>query len=215
MTRLDLAKLVLRYWKDPQKAAIAWAIAMAESGGNERAMGDHYSRLSGNPRRLCEQFNCGGYCSIGLFQIFMPVHRARLEQLSKMKTACEITAWLYDPENNAKVAYELWESAERRGIDGFTHWTVYKTGAYKQFLRVAEEYIRQALAPPTPPTPPPPPEPPPAPPPTTPPPPPAEATVPAEQEPVNVAHRAALPEELKATVKIVGDVIIRFENIKF
>jgi Lysozyme like domain len=88
-----------------QNAAIAAAIALAESSGDPKAQGDFDP--NGQPT------------SLGLWQIHFTVHPEF------------DPAQLTDPVYNAQVAFTLYN---RRG-GNFTDWTTYKTGAYKNFLQ--------------------------------------------------------------------------------
>jgi hypothetical protein len=67
---------------------------------------------SGNP----QAYNPEG--SYGLWQIYLQDHP-------------EFTGWnLYDPQTNARAAYQVYAKAGGR----FTPWTTFKTGAFQKFL---------------------------------------------------------------------------------
>ena len=90
--------------------AMAYAIVMAESGGDARAHNPDAST---------------GDNSYGLFQINMiddmGPERRRIYGLSSNEA-------LFDPLTNARVAYKM-----SRGGKNWAPWTTYKTGAYKEF----------------------------------------------------------------------------------
>ncbi len=111
------------------------AIAGAESGFRTDTAGDHYSVLSGNNRKLCLQMNCGGYCSHGFWQVFAAVHRQMLVNLGApdpMVDPCGTAEWLYQVSNCAVASREIYR------WQGYGAWTVYGTGAYRDWLDVAE-----------------------------------------------------------------------------
>lgn len=91
------------------------AVALAESGGNERA---HNYKPSTRDD------------SYGLWQINMygdlgPDRRRRFGLSSNDQ--------LYDPVTNAKVAGRIWRAS------GFTPWSAYRNGKYEQYLDRAEK----------------------------------------------------------------------------
>lgn len=63
----------------------------------------------------------GGW-SIGLWQIYRKAHPQYSE------------AYLLDPANNARAAFEVYNSAGQR----FTPWTIYKNGVYLLYMSTAE-----------------------------------------------------------------------------
>ena len=86
------------------------AIAMAESGGNPRALNDN--------RRT-------GDLSYGLAQINMI---DRLGPERRRQFGISSNEQLYDPATNARAAKSVFDS------QGFNAWSVYKSGAYRQYL---------------------------------------------------------------------------------
>lgn len=94
-----------------EKLKTAWAVGMAESGGNPRA-------FNGNSRT--------GDKSYGLFQINMigNLGPARLKQYG-LKSNEE----LFDPMENIKVMKRM----SGNGAN-WSPWSAYKTGAYRKFL---------------------------------------------------------------------------------
>lgn len=89
----------------------AWAVMMAESGGNARAH---------NP-------NAGtGDNSYGLFQINM-LGNLGPDRLKRYKLGRNED--LFDPRTNAQIAYAM-----SKGGTSWGPWSTYKTGAYKKYL---------------------------------------------------------------------------------
>lgn len=93
------------------------AIAMAESGGNPRA-------FNGNAGT--------GDQSYGLWQINM---LGGMGPERRSKWGLKSNEQLYDPYTNAVAAKHLYEG---RG-GAFTDWSVYKSGAYRQYLDLARQ----------------------------------------------------------------------------
>ena len=94
----------------PQKdAQILAATAKGESGLRTDAVGD-----AGN--------------SFGLFQIYIPAHYPKLEAFTGSPNRYVWEDWLKDPINNIKAAIAVYNS------QGLGAWTIYNTGAYKQYL---------------------------------------------------------------------------------
>lgn len=108
LTRSELATLARNAGFTGKNVDVAVAIALAESSGNPS---DHNSK--------------GQDDSYGLWQINMigslgPDRRKRFNLKSN--------ADLFDPATNARVAYEIWKS------EGWSPWTTYTRGTYKEFL---------------------------------------------------------------------------------
>jgi len=99
----------------PQGAAIASAIAQAESGGNPRAH---------NPNG-CDD-------SYGLWQINMVEGRAGCDRLGPARRAqfgLTSNSQLYDPATNARAMFAI-----SGGCSNWRPWTTYTSGAYRQFM---------------------------------------------------------------------------------
>ncbi len=103
-------------------ADIALAIMRAESGGRADALyrwGDE-----ANPNR--------GECSVGLFQINLRSNdcKGKLVHWDKAEgeTLEEKIAWLQIPENNIKVAYQIYKA------QGFYPWSTFTNGKYGKYL---------------------------------------------------------------------------------
>jgi len=94
-------------------AATMAAIAMAESGGNSKA---HNKVPPDN--------------SYGLWQINMI---GALGPERRKEYGIESNDQLFDPATNARAAKKVYQS------QGFGAWTVYKTGAYKNYLKAAQQ----------------------------------------------------------------------------
>jgi len=94
-----------------QEAESFAAIAQAESSLNPSNVGD-----GGN--------------SIGLFQIYIPAHRDKLIKATGSTSEAVWKSWLKNPDNNINMAVQVYQAAGFK----FTPWTVYNTGAYRQYL---------------------------------------------------------------------------------
>lgn len=120
------------------------AIAGAESSFDPRAKGGAPSQVSRPWRAVCEKDHCGGYCAVGLWQIFFPVHRERIARLSGGVLStdappCEVAAWLENPYHNARVAESI---LKEQGLDA---WQAYRSGAYRRHLATAGRALDVAL----------------------------------------------------------------------
>lgn len=131
MTIADAA-LAARDYFSPPDAITMLAIAGAESAFNPKARGDSLSSFTEAQRERYGPFTCADYCSIGLWQIFMPVHMEMLERLSGLSGACPIANWLTTPANNARAAKEILDG------EGFSAWSVYNGGQYERFVTEAQ-----------------------------------------------------------------------------
>lgn len=103
-------------------ANIAAAIAMAESSGIPTKYNPEVKASGGTPQ---------GQGSYGLWQIYVKKHP-------------QFAGWnLYDPQTNANAAYSVYQN------EGWTAWTTFKTGAYKQYLpaTVAQQPVEQPAPP--------------------------------------------------------------------
>ena len=123
-----VAALALQYW-DLKNATIMAAIAAAESCLNPNVGGDYG----------ISDFNCSGYASWGLWQIYMKMHLDKLEELGALTDdPYETAKWLIDPNNNVRAAYKVWEEAYKIWGDGFRPWSAYKNREYKKYLGMFE-----------------------------------------------------------------------------
>ena len=125
--------------RDVKKTMVA--IAGAESGYDPRKRGDYYTGMSGSNRTACEAINCGGYCSHGMWQIFIAWHWDKIVASGGPNAkydACAAAEWIYNPGNAALIARRILDGS------GFSAWTVYNNAAsgkvpnYLQWTDVAE-----------------------------------------------------------------------------
>jgi len=134
VTIADAALAARDYFAGPD-AITMLAIAGAESAFNPKARGDSLSSFSEADRQRYAANSCADYCSIGLWQIFMPVHMEMLEQLSGLSGSCVIANWLTTPANNARAAKAILDS------QGLSAWSTYNGGQYEQFINEASSAI--------------------------------------------------------------------------
>lgn len=107
MNFADLVTLAANAGFSSANAAIAAAVALAESGGNPNVYNPETG--AGAP---------DGEGSFGLWQIYLLDHP-------------EFAGWnLYDPQTNANAAFSVWSAAG----GSFSPWTTYNTGAYLKYL---------------------------------------------------------------------------------
>lgn len=142
---IAVAEAAAQYWDDEENLITMVAIAGAESRWQKDAGGDSPEILRDagfeDQADKAKQYNCPhgdeqGYTSWGLWQIFMPVHKERLERLGAPEDdPCGTAEWLRTPENNASAAYEVWK------VQGFEAWTTYKSGEYEDYLPQAENAV--------------------------------------------------------------------------
>ena len=117
------------------EAIIMLAIGGAESGYNPKARGDALSSFDEQDRARYASAACADYCSIGIWQIFMPVHMEMLERLSGLSGPCVIANWLTNPKNNARAAREILAS------QGLSAWSTYNGSQYEAFINEATTAI--------------------------------------------------------------------------
>lgn len=133
-----VARATLRYFP-PDLAIVMVAIAGAESGYRLDARGDHLSIFDPWTQVRIRPYSCGGYTSFGPYQVHLPAHYPRLRELTGSSDPCVWAAWLFDPDNSARIAREIYDR------QGFSAWTAYNTGAYIPFQDEAA-YVVFALA---------------------------------------------------------------------
>lgn len=105
-----ITKLV-SYGVPLRDAEILAAVAMGESGYNPSAAKDDSIETS-----------------YGLFQINIDAHYPKLKNWTKSNDMTVWKEWLKNPDNNIFAASQVYHS------QGLGAWTVYKTGAYKQYM---------------------------------------------------------------------------------
>lgn len=115
---LGIGTAVVGIGKVDEYAAIATAIAMAESGGNRKA---HNNKPPDD--------------SYGLWQINMIGTMGPRRRALFLITSNEA---LYDPVKNAQSMAKLWLNKGKQ----FTDWSTYKSGAYKKFLAAATAAVK-------------------------------------------------------------------------
>lgn len=155
MLIVDIAKIALAAFPRDQ-AQVMIAIEAGESGHNNAARGDPVSAFPPEQQPTYQRYSCGGYTSIGLWQVNMRWHYPKLQTLTGSVDPCVWANWLTNPFNNAQIAEQI------RAGQGLSAWSVYNAGVYLRFMADAAAAIQEATAPPpVPPVPPPPPPPPP------------------------------------------------------
>jgi len=112
----DLERLASQSGFNAEEARIMAAIALAESSGNTAAF---------NGR--------GPDQSYGLWQINMI---GNLGPARRSQFGIDSDQDLFDPSTNARAAFQVYRERQRitSSGDGFTAWSVYTNGSYKQYL---------------------------------------------------------------------------------
>lgn len=104
------------------------AIAGAESSWQPSDLGDYgYDAQHGL---------CNGYSSWGLWQIHNVWSPYLIQQVGS-SNPCRWAQWLFNPLNNAKAAYHVYQ------LQGLNAWTTYQTGAWLQYLASAQQAVQQ------------------------------------------------------------------------
>lgn len=114
----EMTRLAKQAGFSDQEAAIMGAIGAAESSGNPRAHNPNAST---------------GDNSYGLWQINM---LGNMGPERRRQFGIENNEQLWDPSVNAKAAKAVFDQ------QGFNAWSVYKSGAYKQYLGTAQESLK-------------------------------------------------------------------------
>ena len=112
-SQADLTSFAEQAGFSPEQARVMGAIGMGESGGNA---GIDTVQSGLDPNRSNEY-------SVGLFQINAQAHGDKLSKLGYTSDD------LRDPVKNAKVAKMVYDE-----VGGFTPWSVYTKGIYKDYL---------------------------------------------------------------------------------
>lgn len=131
------AQAVLQWSRDDAITMVA--IAGAESGWiNDRPSG---SDVVGGPgdRSSWRPYACNGVYSWGLYQIHMPSHHARLQDVTGSPDPCIWRDHLIDPGFNTVMAAEI------RSGQGLSAWSVYNNGAYRAYIDQATVAVDAAL----------------------------------------------------------------------
>jgi hypothetical protein len=126
-------------WRFGNDLIAAVAISAAESSWIPAIANSDFSQLSGAALTAARNYNCNGRFAIGLWQIFIPVHRARVRTMSGIDGACAQDAWLQTARNNARVAYAIWQDS------GWDAWSAFTAGTYLQFWGISTQAVNQLL----------------------------------------------------------------------
>lgn len=140
MSIADAAAVAVLYWSRDDAITMV-AIAGPESGYDSRAQGDPLSSFSPAERAVYDAYDCGGYLSFGLWQIFQGVHHGRLRAATGSSDPCQWRDYLFSPLNNAQMAHQVWLA------QGFGAWTAYNNGSYLAYKPQAELAVDAALGP--------------------------------------------------------------------
>jgi len=140
MSIADAAAAAVLYWSRGDAITMV-AIAGPESSYRNDAPSstDVWGMLGEDP--AWRPYACQQVYSWGLWQIFMPVHRAKLGSLTNSSDPCFWAAYLCDPLNNARVAYWIWTE------QGFGAWSCYNDRSYLAYMDRAEAAVDEALGP--------------------------------------------------------------------
>jgi len=95
------------------------AIAGGESAWNPAATGDPLDIFLPRLQDLYRPWSVTGFCSFGLWQIFLPVHHEMIARMSGLWTPSELAEWLLKPDNNARAAAAVLAN------QGLSAWSVY------------------------------------------------------------------------------------------
>jgi hypothetical protein len=146
----DCARIAVAYW-ERDDAIIMVAIAGAESGYiTDRPSSSDVWGMTGD-NDSWRPYACQQVYSWGLWQVFMPVHRYLLQEVTGSSDPCVWRDYLCDGEQNAYIARRIWDS------QGFGAWSTYNVGAHQRFLvdaTMAVDYILATPSPVPPPLPP-------------------------------------------------------------
>ena len=145
----DAARVALRFWEFGDAVKMV-AIAGAESGWRNDARGDPLSYFHNQGIYSYDAYDCEGYLSFGLWQIFQGVHYATLRSLTGSDAPCVWRDWLFNPDQNGSMAFMIWTGRKKAGLDPFTPWSVYNNGAYLNYMAQALEAVERASAAPPP-----------------------------------------------------------------
>jgi len=131
MTVEQIAVLAYEWLQDPGRAAVLAAVDIAESAGDENAVGD---AVAGGLQQYAD-FACQGHLSFGLGQVFLGVHTPMIQQMSGLTTPCDLARWIQDPGNNMRAQAAILAN------QGFQAWSTWKLNAHLRWLPQAEAAI--------------------------------------------------------------------------
>jgi len=140
MSIADAAAAAVLYWARDNAITMV-AIAGPESSYRNDAPSSTDVWGMPDEQSWWRPYACNRVYSWGLWQIFMPVHRAKLGELTNSSDPCRWSAYLCDPVNNARVAH--WVRTEQ----GFTAWSAYNDRSYLAYMAAAEAAVDEALGP--------------------------------------------------------------------
>ena len=140
----DAARVALRFWEFGDAVKMV-AIAGVESGWRNDARGDPLSYFHNQGIYSYDPYDCEGYLSFGLWQIFQGVHYHTLIGLTGSRDPCYWRNWLFNPDQNGSVAFMIWTGRKKAGLDPFTAWSVYNNGAYLNYMAQALAAVERAL----------------------------------------------------------------------
>ena len=138
MSLADCAAQAVLQW--PRDTAITMvAISGAESGwinGRPSTVD-----VVGGPGDRAEwrQYACDGVYSWGLYQVHMPSHHARLQDVTFSTLPCVWRDHLIDPGFATVMAAEILSG------QGLSAWSVYNNGAYRTYIDQATAAVDEAL----------------------------------------------------------------------
>jgi hypothetical protein len=141
----DCAAQAVLQW-DRDTAITMVAIAGGESGWiNDRPSGVDVVGGPGD-RPEWQQYACNGVYSWGLYQVHMPSHHARLQDVTFSTDPCVWRDHLINPGFATVMAAEILAG------QGLSAWSIYNNGAYRAYIDQATAAVDAALggAPPSP-----------------------------------------------------------------
>jgi hypothetical protein len=107
---------------------VAGAVAMSESGGDPEVIGIAIKTRPDGTKYYDNQ-------DLGAWQVSAKWHSA--------KVMVEAGANWRDPTVNAKLAKLVFDERAKTGQVGWAAWAVYESGAYKQWLPLAEDQFKK------------------------------------------------------------------------
>jgi len=140
MTISDAAEQAVLQWARDTAITMV-AIAGAESSWRNDANGDPWWAFPLDQQPTKKLYSCDGYGSIGLWQIHMPAHHARLYEVTWSTDPCVWRDALCNPGFNCIMAAEILSG------QGLSAWSTYNNDAYLDYIDQATEAVDAALAP--------------------------------------------------------------------
>lgn len=134
----DCAAVAVLLW-DRDTAITMVAIAGAESGWDPAAPGDPWWIFPVDQQPTKKLYSCDGYGSIGMWQIHMPAHHARLQVVTGSTDPC---VWR---DNLTVTGFNGDMAAEILAGQGFEAWSCYNNDAYLDYVDQATIAVDTAL----------------------------------------------------------------------